>query len=222
MLEVYHHPLCPYSRKLRIVLNEKKISYELIIEKYWERRPEFLALNPAGDTPVIIKSDNITLAGNSSIFEYFEEIGTDKSLLGESPLERAKVRNYCDWFDNKFYYEVTKYLISEKFIKVLNQLGEPNSNAIRAAMKNIGYHLDYLGHILGENDYLGGEKITMADISAAAQLSVLDFIGDVPWERNRKVKHWYSLIKSRPSFRPLLLDKVPNVYPPSHYSNPDF
>jgi glutathione S-transferase len=222
MLEIYHHPLCPFSRKLRIVLNEKKVEFELIQEKFWERRPEFMALNPAGETPVVIKQDKTVLASNNAIFEYFEEVISECNLIGETPLEKAKVRRITEWFDNKFYNEVTRYLISEKFIKAVVKVGEPNSSAIRAAKKNIAYHLDYINFLLTNNDYLCGEKITLADFAAAAQLSVLDFIGDVPWERSERVKHWYSLIKSRPSFKAILFDKVPSIMPPKHYSDPDF
>lgn len=222
MLEIYHHPICPFSRKLRTVLNEKRVEFELILEKFWERRPAFIALNPACETPVVVKQDNVILSGNAAIFEYFEEVVSEKNLIGDSPIERAKVRRVSEWFDNKFYNEVTRYLVTEKFIKVVTKIGEPNSNYIRAAKKNLAYHLDYLDFLLKKNDYLSGEKLTIADFSAAAQLSVLDFIGDISWEKNGRVKHWYSLIKSRPSFRPLLLDKVQGIYPPKNYANPDF
>lgn len=222
MLEIYHHPICPVSRKLRVVLNEKRVGFELITERYWERRAGFVALNPACDTPVVVKQDNVVLCGNSAIFEYFEEVMNEKNLIGDSPLERAKVRRICDWFDNKFYNEVTRYLITEKFIKVVTKVGEPNSNAIRAAKKNLGYHIDYIDHLLQKNDFLCGEKITLADFAAAAQISVLDFMGDISWERSRRVKHWYALIKSRPSFRPLLHDKVQGIFPPKNYADPDF
>ncbi len=222
MLEIYHHPICPFSRKLRVVLNEKRVEFELILEKYWERRPQFIALNPACETPVVVKQDNVVLLGNTAIFEYFEEVIVEKNLIGDSPLERARVRRICDWFDSKFYIEVTRYLVMEKFIKVATKVGEPNSNAIRAAKKNFNYHLNFIDYLLKNNDYLCGEKVTLADFAAAAQLSVLDFMGDISWDKSDKAKHWYSLIKSRPSFRSLLLDKVSGLYPPKHYADPDF
>jgi glutathione S-transferase len=221
MLEVYHYPLCPFSRKLRVVLKEKGIECELFQESFWLRRKEFLKLNPAGETPVVIKDTKFILSGNNAIFEYLEE-SYGASLITGTAETKAKIRKLNEWFDNKFYNEVTRYLLNEKIIKTLSKDGAPNSQAIQAAKKNILYHLDYIAYLRGESRYLAGDTVTLADFAAASQLSVLDFLGDVPWNYNPKAKEWYALIKSRPSFKPILLDKVPSFYPPTHYSNPDF
>jgi glutathione S-transferase len=221
MLEVYHYPLCPLSRKVRIVLKEKNIEFELFQEAFWQRRKEFLKLNPAGETPVIVKNNNFVLAGNTSIFEYLEENYCNNLIIGSSE-EKAEIRRISEWFDVKFFYEVTKYIFNEKIIKPLAGVGDTNSQAIQAAKRNILYHLDYISYLLRDNRYLVGDNVTLADFSAAAQLSVLDFVGDVPWHHNLKAKEWYALIKSRPSFKPILLDKIPSFYPPGYYGNPDF
>lgn len=222
MLILYHHPICPFSRKTRIILHEKNIHFEMINEKFWERREEFLMLNPAANTPVIMKSDNVIISGISAIFEYFEEVFPEKNLLGDSPIERANTRRIIDWFDEKFYYEVTRYLVNEKVIKVITKISEPSSNAIRAAKRNLSYHLDYIDYLLADKNYLAAERMTAADIAAAAQLSVLDFIGDITWDKRQRVKEWYALMKSRPSFRPILFDKMPGFTPPIYYTDPDF
>lgn len=221
MLEVYHYPLCPFSRKLRIALKEKSIDFELVQEHFWLRRREFLKLNPTGETPVLIKDGNIVLWGNYGLFEYLEDAYNIKLLSGSNE-EKAKIRSIIEWFDVKFYNEVTRYIFNEKILKTVAKSSEPNSQAIQAAKRNINYHLDYIAYLVKNHMYLAGDHITLADFAAAAQLSVLDFVGDVPWSHNQKAKEWYALIKSRPSFRPILLDKIPNFYPPSHYSNPDF
>lgn len=221
MLEIYHYPLCPFSRKLRIALKEKNIDFELIQEPFWLRRREFLKLNPTGETPVIIKDGNTVLWGNYGIFEYLEDAYNIKLLTG-SIEEKANIRSIIEWFDVKFYNEVTRYIFNEKIFKTLAKSGEPNSQAIQAAKRNITYHLDYISYLVKSHIYLAGDHITLADFAAAAQLSVLDFVGDVPWNHNQKAKEWYALIKSRPSFKPILLDKVTNFHPPSHYINPDF
>jgi len=222
MLEVYHYPLCPFSRKLRIVLKEKFIGFELFYEPFWERRREFLRMNPAGTTPVILKDSKLIIAGNQALFEYVEEIYGDNNLLGNTPEERLVIRRIVEWFDVKFYNEVTNYILNEKIIKTVSKSGAPNSQAIQAAKKNILYHLDYISFLRGDNRYIAGDKPTLADFTAAAQLSVLDFVGDVPWHHNQNAKDWYALVKSRPSFKPLLLDKIPNFQPPANYANPDF
>jgi glutathione S-transferase len=222
MLEVHHHPLCPFSRKLRIILNEKKIEFELFPEAFWLRRREFLKMNPSGETPVVVKTGNKILAGNYAINEYLEETADSLKLIFGSSEQRAEIRRVTEWFDIKFFNEVTRYILHEKIIKTLSRVGAPNSEAIRAAKQNILYHLDYIGYLCAEDRYLAGDQPSMADFAAAAQISVLDFVGDVPWSHNQKARDWYSLMKSRPSFKPILLDKVSHLNPPSHYQNPDF
>ena len=223
MLAVYHHQLCPHSRKLRIVLREKEIDFEVFYEPYWERRTSFLAMNPRGDTPVLKDEDGVMVYGRSALFEYLEEVYPQVSLLGgKSKNLRLKVRQISEWFDDKFYQEVTRYLITEKVIKPAQSAGAPNSDFIRASKRNMLHHMDYLRYLLEKSTYLTGEQITIADISAAAQLSVLDFMNDISWEKFPLVKHWYSLMKSRPSLRSILHDVVSGITPPEHYSNPDF
>lgn len=221
MLEVYHYPLCPFSRKLRVVLKEKGIEFELFQESYWLRRKDFLKLNPAGETPVVIKDTKLIISGNNAIFEYLEDAYGTSLIIGSAEA-KAKIRRITEWFDNKFYNEVTRYILNEKIIKTLSKSEAPNSQAIQAAKKNILYHLEYIAYLHSESRYLAGDAVTLADFAAAAQLAVLDFIGDVPWSYSPKAKEWYALIKSRPSFKPILLDKVPLFHPPIHYSNPDF
>ncbi len=222
MLEVHHHPLCPFSRKLRIILNEKKIEFELFPEQFWLRRREFLRMNPAGETPVIVKPANKMIIGNNAIVEYLEETSDINKLIFGTADDKAEIRRVAEWFDVKFFNEVTRYILHEKIIKILSRVGAPNSEAIRAAKHNVLYHLDYIGYLCAENRYLTGDQPTMADFAAAAQISVLDFVGDVPWSHNSKAKEWYSLMKSRPSFKPILLDKVSHMTPPTYYQNPDF
>lgn len=222
-IKVYHYPLCPFSRFLRVVLSEKALPYELICEYYWERRMEFLQLNPAGTTPVMIHPDSkIAISGMWSLFEFLEDKHINHPMIYGDRDQRARIRFITDWFCNKFYHEVTKYLLSEKVIKILQNNLSPQSQLIRAAKKNIFYHLDYIAYLLGNDDYLVGEKITLADYAAAAQLSTLDYLGDVPWEVNEKVKVWYSIIKSRPSFQLILNDDIKGINCSPHYRNLDF
>jgi glutathione S-transferase len=222
MLEVYHFPLCPFSRKLRIVLKEKKVEFELIQEPYWQRRTAFLKMNPAGETPVIIVDGKNIVASNNAIFEYIEETYPENKLIFGDIEQRNEIRRLSDWFDLKFYNEVTRYIFNEKITKTLAKGNEPNSQAIQAAKKNLAYHLDYISFLTRDNRYLVGNYPTMADFAAAAQISVLDFIGEIPWSSHANAKEWYARIKSRPSMKPILLDKIPNFYPPTYYSNPDF
>ncbi|MBI3453698.1 MAG: glutathione S-transferase family protein [Rhodospirillales bacterium] len=222
MRTLYHLWLSPFSRKVRVTLKEKNLDFEMKVEKVWERRPEFLALNPAGTVPVLIEEDGPTIADSGAICEYLEEVYAERPLYGDTPAERAETRRLVAWFDQKFCREVTDNLLREKMMKRFLGLGEPNSSAIRAGYANIRYHLDYIGWLTERRRFLAGDKFSLADIAAAAQLSALDYINDVPWAEHERAKDWYARIKSRPSFRPLLADHIPGAPPPKHYADLDF
>ncbi|HUN45389.1 MAG TPA: glutathione S-transferase family protein [Stellaceae bacterium] len=219
---LYHLWLSPFSRKIRVVLKEKSLDFTMKVEKTWERRPEFLALNPAGDVPVLIEPDGTVLADAGAIAEFLDEVYRDKLLMGINPLDRAEVRRLTAWFDEKMNREVTENLIGEKMMKRFLGLGEPNSSAIRAGKSNLGYHLDYVTFLVERRRWLAGDHFSMADITAAAHFSALDYLGDVPWDEHEPAKEWYARIKSRPSFRPLLADHIPGAPPPKHYADLDF
>lgn len=222
MRTLFHLWLHPFSRKVRITLSEKKLDYELKIEKIWERRTEFLALNPAGDVPVLIEPDGTTLANSQVICEYLSEVYPDNNLLGGDSVQRAETRRLVGWFDVKFNREVTENLLHEKLMKRFLRLGEPSGPAVRAGHANIHYHLDYIGFLTEKRNWLAGEDFSLADITAASHLSAIDYIGDVPWDEHEAARNWYSRIKSRPSFRPLLEDRIPGFQPSKNYENVDF
>lgn len=219
---LYHLWLSPFSRTIRIVLKEKNLDFTMKAEKVWERRPEFLALNPAGDVPVLIEPDGTVLADVRAIAEFLDEVHREKILLGINPIDRAEVRRLVAWFDIKMNHEVTENLVGEKMMKRFLGLGQPNSSAIRAGHANLVHHLDYIGYLTERRRWLAGENFSLADITAAAHLSALDYLGDVPWDDHEAAKEWYARIKSRPSFRPLLADHIPGAAPPKHYADLDF
>jgi glutathione S-transferase len=222
MRTLYHSMLCPFSRKARILLIEKKVEHELILEPVWERRPEFLALNPMGDVPVLIEDDGFTVTGNQAVSEYIDEVAQGQILMGWATRDRAEVRRLVSWFDVKFNDEVTRNLVGEKMGKRLSGEGHPDSRAIRIGSQSLGAHLDFISLLTEERNWLAGDFFSMADITAAAHLSCLDYIGDVPWESYSEAKEWYVRIKSRPSFRPLLAERITGAPPSPHYSNLDF
>ncbi|WP_046022792.1 glutathione S-transferase family protein [Magnetospira sp. QH-2] len=223
MRKLLHLWLSAPSRMVRVALAEKQLDFHLKIEETWLRRPDFLALNPAGEVPVMIETDGETsLAGARVICEYLDEIKPQPPLFGTAPLARAEVRRLVDWFETKFGPEVTDNLIGEKIMKRFLRLGTPDSSAIRAGKSNINYHLDYIGYLTDRRKWLGGDQFSLADIAAAAHLSCIDYLGDVPWSEHEAAKDWYARIKSRPSFRALLSDHIPGVSPPKHYADLDF
>jgi glutathione S-transferase len=222
-MRILHHlPLSPFCRKVRVALGEKRLEFEMKVEKTWERTPAFLALNPAGTVPVLVDEDGTLVCHSQAICEHLEREYPAVPLIGETPAERAEVRRLVAWFDEKFAREVTDNLYREKLIKRFLTAAEPNSSAIRAGYQNIRYHLDYIGWLAERRKFLAGERYSLADIAAAAHISTLDYMGDVPWELYPRAHEWYARIKSRPAFRPLLADHLPGSPPPAHYADLDF
>lgn len=211
MRTLYHLWLHPFSRKVRVVLAEKKLDFDLQIEKIWERRTEFLALNPAGDVPVLIEEDGTTLANSQVICEYLEEVYQDANLLGTDPVQRSETRRLVSWFDVKFDREVTSNLVGEKLMKAFLKQGDPHGPSIRAGHANIHYHLDYIGFLTEKRRWLAGNDFSLADIAAAAHLSCIDYLGDVPWEEHPAAKNWYDSVIKRDSFKPLLEENIPDM-----------
>ncbi len=222
MRTLYYLWLQPFSRKIRLLLSEKGLDFDLEVEKIWERRTEFLALNPAGDVPVLIEPDGTTLSNSTVISEYLEEVYPEISLLGQDPIQRGEVRRLVGWFDVKFNREVTDNLLGEKLMKRVLHLGEPHGPSVRAGHANIHYHLDYIGFLTERRQWLAGDFFSLADIAAAAHLSAIDYMGDVPWDEHHPARDWYARIKSRPSFQPLLEERIPGFVPSKHYEDTNF
>ncbi|MDB5393918.1 MAG: glutathione S-transferase [Rhodospirillales bacterium] len=222
MRTLYHFQLSPFSRAIRVMLVEKALPFELEVEKVWDRRSEFLSMNPACEVPVLIELDGAIFADSRVISEYLDEAYPERSLIGGDSNSRAEARRLTQWFDVKFNAEVTDNLVGEKLMKRLSGQGYPQATAIRTGLTEIHNHLAYISFLAERRRWLAGDHFSAADIVAAAHLSVVDYIGDVPWEDHPGAKDWFVRIKSRPSFRPLLADRVPGVQPPAHYADLDF
>ncbi|MCT8158708.1 glutathione S-transferase family protein [Pseudoruegeria sp. SHC-113] len=221
MNRLYHVPLSPFCRKVRLSLAEKKIEVELVEERYWEPSAEFRRRNPAEKVPVL-KLDGKMMSESAAICEYLEEAHPEPSLMPKGAQERYEVRRLVSWFDDKFHHEVTSKLLYERVNKKVMKLGYPDSKNVKFGAQKIKYHLDYMGWLLEQRRWLAGNSLSLADFAAAAHLSSLDYISDVDWNRNQNVRDWYAKIKSRPAFRGILADQVPGFPPPAHYADLDF
>lgn len=222
---LHHFPLDPASRQVRLALGEKRLSFTEVIVRVWEQAPEFLALNPAGLTPVLVEQRGgkpLTVCEVRAVLEHIEEAEPEPPLMGRSPADRAETRRLLQWFDRKFDGEVNAYLLAEKMEKRLLGLGAPDLGAMRRGREALRFHLAYMNKLLQTRDWLAGERLSLADFAGAAHLSVIDYFGDIPWRDYPALKTWYMKIKSRPCFRPLLADRWPGMTPAGHYDDLDF
>ena len=230
MFTLFHHPFCPHSRFIRLALGEHSLDVRLAEERAWERREAFLALNPAGNTPVLTAEGLPAIPGAGIIAEYLDETygaGMDeRRLLPTTMAERIEVRRLMAWFNDKFFEEASNPLVTERIYKRFMDEGDgggaPAMDVIRAAKANVRYHLAYIGWLAQTRNFLAGDRLTYADLAAAAHLSAIDYLGDVPWIEDEAAKAWYARVKSRPSFRPLLSEWLAGVPASRTYVDLDF
>jgi glutathione S-transferase len=222
---LHHFPLDPASRQVRLALGEKRLPFSEVQERYWERRAALEALNPSGLTPVLVETTGgkrVVVCESRAILEHLEEAAPEPDLLGRDPAERAETRRLLQWFDRKFDFEVNGLLLHEKMEKRLLGLGAPDLANLRAGREALRRHMTYIESLLQNRDWLNGARLSLADFAAAANLSVIDYFGDVPWADFAAARTWYMKIKSRPCFRPLLADRWPGLAPVAHYDDLDF
>jgi glutathione S-transferase len=230
MLTLFHHGFCPHSRFIRLALGEHGLTARPVEERVWERREEFLILNPAGTTPVLVEEGRPAIPGAAVIAEYLDDTRGDdlgpNRFLPRDPSGRVEVRRLMSWFNDKFFAEVSGPITMERFYKrhmpVSAGGGSPDTEVLRAARNNIRYHLAYIGWLVRTRDWLAGERLSYADLAAAAHLSAVDYLGDVPWNEDEAAKAWYARVKSRPSFRPILAETIAGIPPSDTYANLDF
>jgi glutathione S-transferase len=230
MYTLFHHPFCPHSRFVRLAMGEYGFDLRLVEERVWERREGFLSLNPACTTPVLFTEGQPAIPGAGIIAEYIDE--TRGAEMGERRLlptamgERIEVRRLMAWFNEKFFEEASNPLVTERiykrFMREEEGGGAPAVDVIRAAKTNVRYHLAYIGWLAQRRNFLAGDRLTYADLAAAAHLSAIDYLGDVPWIEDEAAKAWYARVKSRPSFRPLLSEWLAGVPASRTYVDLDF
>ena len=228
-LVLHHRFFCPHSRFVRLALAERGVEAALVEARPWERREDFLRLNPEGTTPVVEIADGPAIVGADGVAAWLDDLETgpaDRRLMPEALTRRIEARRLMRWFHGKFFEEVSGPLVEEKidkrFVPAEYGGGAPNTTALRAARANIRYHLAYIGWLVRTRDWLAGDDLTYADLAAAAHISAADYLGDVPWNEDEAAKAWYARVKSRPSFRPILAETVAGVPAADHYANLDF
>ena len=222
MRTLYHHTLLPTARKVRLALHEKRLEFTEHSIDPWVHSDDLLELNPAGELPVLVDENDTVICGHTVICEYLDEMYPETTLHGRHPFERAEARRLAAWFDEKFNRDVTQHLAGEKLTRRVSTGGAPDSRALKAGRENIHTHLQYIAWLTERRSWLAGDQFSVADLAAAANLSLVDYSGDVPWNDHPLTKEWYVRVKSRLSFRCLLRDAIPGIAAARVYADLDF
>ena len=227
---LYHYSFCPFSRKIRFLLDEIEITYKKIEIKPYEKNNEFIRLNTLNETPVLIDNNNkIRVIDSYIIADYLKNMEyrnfTDlrDEYFGSNLNEELEINRLQMLFDKNFYNDITKPLLYEKVYSTFDETKKYYSNSVvNKVVSNINAYVEYMEFLLVKNKWLADEKFSLADISAAAQISVIDYFGHINWKRFFKLKEWYNIIKSKKGFNDILNDKLPGFNPYINYNKIDF
>ena len=225
MRVLYHWTLDPASRAARIALGETKLKLKFELVNPWQPPENFIKNCIEGRPPALLDhtlNSSHFIVGERAIGEYAAEINKRQPLIPSKPFERAEMRRLCDWFSVRFNEEVIGMILGERLEKMMSGSGTPDLEILQIGRQALEFHLDYMEWLLSKRTWIIGADFTLADISAGAQISCLDYLDEMPWKKVPRVKEWYQMFKSRPSMRPILEDRLPGLLPPRHYSNPDF
>ncbi|AZL15694.1 glutathione S-transferase family protein [Rickettsiales endosymbiont of Stachyamoeba lipophora] len=218
---LYYHPLCAKSRFARVMLGETNIPFHGKIEEFWNLRDNLIKLNPAQELPILVYEQN-SIIGILPIIEFLSDLQDKSYFYGASLIEKAETRRLVDWCIGKFYHEVLAHIVSQKLLIFYDNSKYTDSNLLRHAKNNAKFHLKYFNYLIKTRGFLSGDKITVADFGVASLISILDYLNDINWIEYRELKIWYSILKSRPSFKPLLDDVIAGFIPSSQYKELDF
>lgn len=225
MRVLYHWPLDPQSRQCRIALAETKLKFKLVQVNPWAPDDAFLKLAPESALPTLVDtvtSGKVAIHGARAVCEYAHDSSARSLLLSQDPIERAEARRLCSWFDGRFQDEVNAYVLHERVEKGLAGGGAPHPPTLRTGREHLAFHMNYIEWLLESRPWLACSHFTLADSAAGANLSCLDFLGEISWKKYPLSRSWYQKLKSRPSFQPLLTDRIPGITPPAYYADLDF
>ena len=222
MYLLHHYLMCPSSRFVRVVLNELKITYDLQLENFWSPNQQYLLKNPGGFFPVLHdQANNSNIVGSIVCVEYLDENHKNFSFFSSKKEDKAEIRRILFWVEQIFNNEVVLPLLKEKIYKRFINKVPSDNNLIRNCKQFLKYHLNYFQFILNEKDWLVGESMSYADLSLSSSLTVLDYLGELDFYKSDELKELYFKIKSRPSFKIILKDRVVGINPSKDYLNYD-
>lgn len=225
MAKLLHHKLDPSSRLIRLMASEYSVKLELEEISPWKRAPEFMAISPAGTLPVLFMDGMPPIVGPLANIAAVEEMFAPSGVDGLIPTDAA-MRYECwrliDWVLGKLNDEVTRYVLEEKLGRRDRKGETPDVSALRAAKINLGEHMHYFNWLFASRTWFAGEEMSLADFALAAHFSALDYLGDIDWGEIGETRDWYARMKSRPSFRPVLGDRIVSLPPSRTYADLDF
>ena len=193
----------PYVRKIRVVLAEKKIDYELVLDNPWAGDNQVGTFNPLGKVPVLVLDDDSTLYDSRVIAEYLDTVAPNNRLIPASGRERISVKRWEALADGVLDAAVSAFLEAKR------PDGERSPSWIDRQRGKVNGALKVMADDLGDQPWCYGNGLSLADVAVGCALGYVSFrLGDIPWARQHPtLSAFYEKLMQRQAF----LDTVPPV-----------
>ncbi|MBV8978629.1 MAG: glutathione S-transferase family protein [Alphaproteobacteria bacterium] len=214
MRRLYHLTLSPASRVARLILGEKRLAFDPVA-----------AEDSHAHLPVFADLDGTSVVGLWAVIDHLEGNYPQPPLVPEDPTLRGETLRWFDWAMGPLAERASRRILFEKAAQRFTgapSVGAPDMNVVRQGREALKTLLPIIGKAAETNGNLVARECLLADLAVAANLSALDYFGEVPWAEFPAVSEWYVRMKSRPSFRSLLSDRLPGQPPVAHYAELDF
>jgi glutathione S-transferase len=213
MRRLIHLLLSPPSRFARLLIAEKRLTFDPVPSD-----------DPLAQLPVFVDQDGAQTTGLWAIVDHLEGNYPEHPLMPEDATARAESLRLVDWAMGALFDNVTRRIVFEKASQRYTggaAKRAPDMESIRAGRETLKAALNEIGAYAETHGYLAARECTLGDLAVAAHISALDYFGEIPWAEYPGVAEWYMRMKSRPSFRSLLADRVPGQPPVAHYAELD-
>lgn len=218
MLTLTHLVFSPPSRLARLLVGEKRLQCEF-------RQAE----DPADHLPALTErqsadDDGIDYVGLWAIIDYLERNYEDHPLFPDDAGDCRDALRWLDYLTGLFPERITKRIVFERasprYTGALRS--SPDMNVVRKGREELVKAMGEFGAVIEPKGNLAGKHCSVADLALAANLSALDYFGEIKWDDFPPMHEWYMRIKSRPAFHSLLTDNVPGQRPSMNYAELDF
>ncbi len=196
-MKLYGTPRSPFARKVRIMLAEKNLPYEMVVARGSTPDSPVPALNPLGKVPTLLRDDGRALYDSPVIAEYLDGIGSGPKLIPEDFESRIEVRRWEALGDG----------VTEAIVAVNHERLEPvekqhNAEWFAKRQAKITLGLALMERDLGSKDWCFGDRFTLADIAVGYALGYLDFaLPETEWRsRHPALAKLAARLATRPSF----------------------
>jgi glutathione S-transferase len=214
-ITIYGGAISPFVRKVRVVLAEKGIPYELEQVNPFTPPPEFLAISPLKRIPVLRDSDlpePNTLPDSSIICDYLEHKYPNPPLYPKDPFQRARALWFEEYADSIMASNVGSGLFFERIVKKMMRQQPDESVCQKTLTEKLPPLFDYLNKEVADKPYLAGDAFSIADISIGTIFVNYAHAGEVLDAGNwSALAKYVANIHARPSFKALIDEESPLI-----------